>query len=74
MKSIILVTGASSGIGRLSAQALAEAGHVVYATMRSVIDFVGDGATEVLEVSERVRIEFSHRIGISDLLQAKIST
>jgi len=41
--------------------------------MRSVIDFVGDGATEVLEVSERVRIEFCHRIGISDLLQAKIS-
>ena len=27
MKSIILVTGAGTGIGRLSAQALAEAGH-----------------------------------------------
>jgi len=40
--------------------------------MRSVIDFVGDGAAEVLEVSERVRIEFAHRIGISDLLQAKL--
>lgn len=40
--------------------------------MRSVIDFIGDGAAEVLEVAERVRIEFAHRIGISDLLQAKV--
>jgi NAD(P)-dependent dehydrogenase (short-subunit alcohol dehydrogenase family) len=36
--------------------------------MRSVIDFVGDGAKEVLEVSERVRIEFAKRIGMGDLL------
>ncbi|KOY02308.1 SDR family oxidoreductase [Pseudomonas nunensis] len=36
---------------------------------RSVIDFVGDGAAEVLEVSERVRIEFAKRIGIDDLLR-----
>lgn len=38
--------------------------------MRSVIDFVGDGAAEVLEVSERVRIAFAQRIGMGDLLQA----
>ncbi|MDW3685966.1 SDR family oxidoreductase [Cupriavidus sp. CV2] len=41
--------------------------------MRSVIDFVGDGAREVLEVSERVRIEFAKRIGMADLLQAKVT-
>lgn len=35
---------------------------------RSVIDFVGDGAAEVLEVSERVRVDFAKRIGIDDLL------
>lgn len=35
---------------------------------RSVIDFVGDGAEEVLEVAERVRIEFARRLGIEDLL------
>jgi NAD(P)-dependent dehydrogenase (short-subunit alcohol dehydrogenase family) len=41
--------------------------------MRSVIDFVGDGAREVLDVSERVRIEFAKRIGMSDLLEAKVA-
>lgn len=36
MKSVVLVTGAGSGIGKLSAQSLAQAGHIVYATMRDV--------------------------------------
>jgi hypothetical protein len=41
--------------------------------MRSVIDFVGDGAREVLQVSERVRIEFAKRIGMGDLLEARVT-
>ena len=41
--------------------------------MRSVIDFVGDGAREVLAVSEHVRIEFAKRIGMGDLLEAKVA-
>jgi NAD(P)-dependent dehydrogenase (short-subunit alcohol dehydrogenase family) len=41
--------------------------------MRSVIDFVGDGAREVLDVSEHVRIEFAKRIGMGDLLDAKVA-
>ena len=34
MKQVIVITGASSGFGRLSANALAKAGHTVYASMR----------------------------------------
>lgn len=34
MKNIIVVTGASSGFGLMAAQALAKAGHIVYASMR----------------------------------------
>jgi NAD(P)-dependent dehydrogenase (short-subunit alcohol dehydrogenase family) len=34
MAEIILITGASSGFGRMSALALAGAGHVIYASMR----------------------------------------
>lgn len=38
---------------------------------RSVVDFVGDGAKEVLDVAEKVRIEFAERIGIADLLEIR---
>jgi NAD(P)-dependent dehydrogenase (short-subunit alcohol dehydrogenase family) len=34
MKYVVLVTGASSGIGNLGVRALAQAGHTVYASMR----------------------------------------
>ena len=33
MKNIIVITGASSGFGALTARALARAGHTVYAGM-----------------------------------------
>jgi NAD(P)-dependent dehydrogenase (short-subunit alcohol dehydrogenase family) len=44
MGHVIVVTGASSGFGRLSAEALARAGHTVYASMR---DIKGRNASQV---------------------------
>jgi NAD(P)-dependent dehydrogenase (short-subunit alcohol dehydrogenase family) len=35
MKQVIVITGASSGFGALTARALADAGHIVYAGMRA---------------------------------------
>lgn len=47
MKSVILITGASSGFGALTARALAHAGHTVYASMRETL---GRNAPQVAEV------------------------
>ncbi len=47
MKEVILITGASSGFGALTARALASAGHTVYASM---LDVSGKNAKEVTEV------------------------
>src|SRR5271154_1497425 len=49
MKKVIVITGASSGFGRLSANALAKAGHTVYASMR---DTVGRNALQVADVKK----------------------
>jgi NAD(P)-dependent dehydrogenase (short-subunit alcohol dehydrogenase family) len=48
-KSVILVTGASSGFGLMSARALAQAGHTVYASMRETD---GRNAPQVKDVAE----------------------
>jgi NAD(P)-dependent dehydrogenase (short-subunit alcohol dehydrogenase family) len=44
MKQVIVITGASSGFGALTARALARAGHVVYGSMR---DTTGRNAPQV---------------------------
>lgn len=53
MKQVILITGASSGFGRLMANALAAAGHTVYASMRGLSSKNADRAREVAAYAER---------------------
>ena len=55
MKKVIVITGASSGFGALTARALAKAGHIVYASMRET---KGRNAPLVKEI-ERYATEHS---------------
>ena len=49
MKQVIVVTGASSGFGALTARALADAGHTIYAGMRET---AGRNAPQVAKAAE----------------------
>ena len=53
-KQVVLVTGASTGFGRLIAETLARRGHTVFATMR---DLVGRNASNVSEIRELAKKE-----------------
>jgi NAD(P)-dependent dehydrogenase (short-subunit alcohol dehydrogenase family) len=53
MRQVIVITGASSGFGELTAHALAKAGHIVYASMRET---KGRNAPQV-EVAKRFAAE-----------------
>ncbi|WP_199542100.1 SDR family oxidoreductase [Paraburkholderia kururiensis] len=52
MSQVVLITGASSGFGRLTAEALAKAGYTVYASMR---DTRGHNAPVAEEMTARAR-------------------
>ena len=52
MNQVIVITGASSGFGRLTANALAKAGHTVYASMR---EMSGRNASVVADVEKFAR-------------------
>jgi NAD(P)-dependent dehydrogenase (short-subunit alcohol dehydrogenase family) len=54
---IILVTGAATGIGQLTAHSLAEAGHIVYASMR---DSTGRNAARA-----RQELDYAHSHGVN---------
>ncbi|OXI60930.1 hypothetical protein CFB47_14345 [Burkholderia sp. AU27893] len=79
MKEVILVTGASSCFGLLTAQALARAGHTVRVAApagkrpyRVFVDPSQDGAEEGFRVGDRIRREMFRNIGLADLLAARV--
>jgi NAD(P)-dependent dehydrogenase (short-subunit alcohol dehydrogenase family) len=75
MTRVIVITGASSGLGRLAAHALAKSGHTVYAGVRDIagrnapqMEASQDAVEIVNGVADRVRAELLRRIGLADLL------
>jgi NAD(P)-dependent dehydrogenase (short-subunit alcohol dehydrogenase family) len=68
MKNVVLITGASSGFGALTARALARAGHTVYAGMRQT---TGRNAPQVKDVEEYATAQGVdlHAIELDVLLQ-----
>ena len=81
MKKIIVVTGASSGFGRLTSEALARAGHIVYASMR---DTEGRNAPEVKNIDtfsrsngvdlRALELDVQSQLSVDQAIQQIIST
>jgi NAD(P)-dependent dehydrogenase (short-subunit alcohol dehydrogenase family) len=55
--SVILITGASTGIGNLTAKALAADGHTIYASMRDPTGRNAAHAQELLELAQRDQVD-----------------
>ncbi|MET7669072.1 SDR family NAD(P)-dependent oxidoreductase [Micromonospora luteifusca] len=55
--SVVLITGASSGFGALTARALARAGHTVYASMRATIGRNAAAVAEAAAFSDHHKVD-----------------
>jgi NAD(P)-dependent dehydrogenase (short-subunit alcohol dehydrogenase family) len=56
-KQVVLITGASTGFGRLIAETLARRGHTVFATMRDPQGRNSNNAAALLDLAERESLE-----------------
>src|SRR3954466_6749833 len=54
--AVVLISGTSSGIGRLATETLARAGHTVYATMRELNGHNRSAAESLLRVASEERL------------------
>lgn len=81
--STVLITGTSSGIGRLTAETLAAAGSVAdeikrilslpagQKPFRSVVDAANAGVDHVMAFSDLTREAFARRLGFAETLELK---
>ena len=80
MQQVIVITGASSGFGALTARALAKAGHIVYATMRettarnapqikAAADFAAEHKVDLRTAELDVASDSSVENGIAQILK-----
>jgi len=80
MQQVIVITGASSGFGALTARALAKAGHIVYATMRettgrnasqvkAAADFAAEHKVDLRTAELDVASNASVELGIAQILK-----
>ena len=58
-KKVIVITGASSGFGALTARKLAKSGHIVYAGMRNTTDRNKDKVADVEQFSKENNVNLS---------------
>jgi NAD(P)-dependent dehydrogenase (short-subunit alcohol dehydrogenase family) len=76
MKNIIVITGASSGFGLMTARALANAGHTVYASMRETTGRNAPQVAEIRKYAQERRVDFRAielDVGSQDSVDAAIA-
>lgn len=80
MKNVIVITGASSGFGTLTARALADAGHTVYASMRetqgrnaSQVEAVEKYAAEHGVDLRAIELDVSSQDSVNQAIQAIVA-